>query len=152
MSECYSIVVPYLCQYKLLMLTQSVRRHHSPWLFSSSSFPFSVSWKAGLMNVSPGPVLLRMARWIQKKVRYRKMGNAMSPIALAKKCFQKYSCCALHSQREPHWRKTSIYHAMTLLDVKDIPEIDEDRNANSYNCQDAIDFGSPGAGHECPCC
>ena len=53
--------------------------------------PFSVSWNAGLMKLSPGPLFDRMVKWIQKKNRYRVMGRAMSAAALAMKCFVKYS-------------------------------------------------------------
>ena len=44
------------------------------------------------------------------------------------------------------WEHT--YHAVSLLYVKDVPEVNQDGNADSNDRQDTIDFGRPCTGHE----
>ena len=39
---------------------------------------------------------------------------------------------------------------MTLLDVQDVPQVDDDSNTDGDDGQDAIDFRSPSEGHKSP--
>ena len=32
--------------------------------------------------------------------------------------------------------------------IQDVPQVDQDRDADGKNCEDAVHFGSPSAGHE----
>ena len=42
----------------------------------------------------------------------------------------------------------STYHRVSFFDVQYIPEVNEHRNPNSEDRQNAINFGSPSASHE----
>ena len=42
------------------------------------------------------------------------------------------------------------YHAVSLLDVQNIPKVNKNRDTNSYHSQDAVDFGCPSEGHKGP--
>ena len=55
-------------------------RRDTPCALSRSSLPCSVSWKAGLMNESPGPENFKILKCAQKKERYSIKGKMMRPM------------------------------------------------------------------------
>jgi len=40
------------------------------------------------------------------------------------------------------------HHSITLLDIEYVPKVNQHRNSDRKDCEDAIDFGSPCASHE----
>ena len=44
--------------------------------------------------------------------------------------------------------KGQTYQAMTLLDVQDVPEVDDDGNADGEHSKDTVHLGCPCKGHE----
>lgn len=51
---------------------------------------------------------------------------------------------------KPQSRRT--YHAIPPLYIEDIPEVNQDRNTNGSDSEDAVNLGSPRACHKCACC
>lgn len=65
---------------------------YTPSAFNVSGLPTSVSWNAGVMKSSPGPLLIKMAKWIQNQSRYTIAGKTIKPRKRAPKCFPMWFC------------------------------------------------------------